>query len=194
MIKKLYDWVLDLAEKPHAMMALFAIAFIESSVFPIPPDVLLIAMVIANKQKWIKYFLVCLLGSVLGGCFGYLIGFSFWHAVGPWFLNHVFSEALFNKVQELYIQHDFWIVFTAGFTPIPYKVFTITAGVTEINLVTFIFASIFGRGGRFFLVALLLHHFGPPIKSFVEKYFNYVTIAFSILLIGGFILLKNFAH
>ena len=194
MLRKLYDWVLNLAEKPHALLALFVIAFVESSVFPIPPDVLLIAMVIANKKNWLKCLSVCLTGSVLGGAFGYFIGFSFWQAVGPWFLEHVFSEAIFHKVQELYTQHDFWIVFTAGFTPIPYKVFTITAGVAEINVFTFMLASLFGRGGRFFLVALLLHHYGPPIKAFIEKYFGYVTIAFTVLVIAGFWAIKHFAH
>lgn len=194
MLKKLYFWVLEQAKNPHAKWILFSLAFIESSVFPIPPDVLLIAMVLSHRKQWFSSFLICLVGSVLGGLFGYFIGSGLWHIVGPWFLEHVFSENLFLKVQNLYQQYDFWIVFTAGFTPIPYKVFTIAAGVAQINPMTFIVASIFGRGGRFFLVAFLLYCFGEPIKVFIEKYFNILTLLFVILLIGGIWAIKFFAH
>ncbi|MCB9799779.1 MAG: DedA family protein [Candidatus Omnitrophica bacterium] len=190
-LRKLYDWVLKQADTPHAQTALFIVAFAESSFFPLPPDILLIAMVIANREKWLRYFLICLAGSVLGGIAGYYIGFGIWQAVQEWFFVHVFSPETFQKVTDLYARYDFWAVFTAGFTPIPYKIFTIAAGVAKLDLLRFIAASIFGRGGRFILVSFLLYHFGPSIKSFIDKYFGWLTMLFTVLLIGGFWLLKH---
>ena len=194
MFRKLYDWVLEKAKSPHAERALFLIAFAESSFFPLPPDILLIAMVLSLREKWFRYFLICLVGSVLGGIAGYAIGYGIWEAVHPFFLKYVFSEETFLKVRNLYAQYDFWAVFAAGFTPIPYKVFTIAAGVASLDVPRFILASICGRGGRFILVAFLLYQFGTPIRTFLEKYFNYVTIVFAILLIGGFYAIKYLAH
>lgn len=194
MLRKMYDWALEQAAGKHAERALFLIAFAESSFFPIPPDVLLIAMVLAGREKWRRYFFICLIGSVLGGALGYLIGLGVWEAVKPFFLNHIFSEAAFNRVREIYRQYDFWAVFAAAFTPIPYKVFTITAGVAQIDFPRFMAASLVGRGGRFILVAYLLHRFGAPIRSFIERYFNLLTIAFTALLVGGFVLVKYVLH
>lgn len=194
MFRKLYNWVLKQAKTPYAESVLFWVAFVESSVFPIPPDVLLIAMVLSCRERWFRYFFICLAGSVLGGMAGYFIGYGIWEAVHSWFFAHVFSEAAFEKVRSLYERYDFWAVFTAGFTPIPYKVFTIAAGVAKLDFIRFVLASIAGRGGRFIIVAFLLHRFGEPIRNFIEKYFNYVTIAFTILLIGGFVAIKYFAH
>ena len=131
---------------------------------------------------------------MLGGIAGYAIGYGIWEAVHPFFLKYVFSEETFVKVRNLYAQYDFWAVFAAGFTPIPYKVFTIAAGVASLDIPRFILASICGRGGRFILVAFLLYQFGTPIRTFLEKYFNYVTIVFTILLIGGFYAIKYLAH
>ena len=190
MFRKLYDWVLEKAKSPHAERALFLIAFAESSFFPLPPDILLIAMVLSLREKWFRYFLICLVGSVLGGIAGYAIGYGLWEVAHPFFFKYVFHEETFLKVRNLYAQYDFWAVFVAGFTPIPYKVFTIAAGVASLDIPRFILASICGRGGRFILVAFLLYQFGTPIRTFLEKYFNYVTIVFTILLIGGFYLLK----
>jgi len=194
MFRKLYDWVLEKAKSPHAERALFLIAFAESSFFPLPPDILLIAMVLSLREKWFRYFLICLVGSVLGGIAGYAIGYGIWEAVHPFFLKYVFSEETFLKVRDLYARYDFWAVFVAGFTPIPYKVFTIAAGVASLDIPRFILASICGRGGRFILVALLIHRYGEPIRSFLERYFNYVTIVFAILLIGGFYAIQYLAH
>ena len=194
MFRRLYDWVLEKAKSRHAERALFCIAFAESSFFPVPPDILLIAMVLSDREKWIRFFLICRVGSVVGGIAGYAIGYGVWEVVHPWFFQYVFSEGAFEKVRGLYARYDFWMVFAAGFTPIPYKVFTIAAGVASLNVPRFVLASIFGRGGRFILVAYLLYHFGAPIRAFIEKYFNYVTIAFTILLIGGFYALKYLAH
>ncbi|OQA58299.1 MAG: SNARE associated Golgi protein [Candidatus Omnitrophica bacterium ADurb.Bin277] len=190
--RKLYDWGLKQAESPHAERALFWVAFVESSFFPLPPDVLLIAMVLSARAKWLRYFYICLAGSVLGGLAGYGIGFGAWQMVQGWFFAHVFPEAAFIKVQELYRHHDFWVIFAAGFTPIPYKIFTLAAGVASIDLVRFFLASVVGRGARFILVTGLLYLFGPRMRIFIEKYFNWVTIAFFVLLAGGFYFIKYF--
>lgn len=190
MLRKLYDWVLHWSQSRHAALALFIIAFVESSVFPIPPDVLLIAMTVSDRDRWLRHAGVCLAGSVLGGMLGYWIGWGFWHALSPWFFSHVFSEDLFLKVQQLYQTYDFWAVFAAALTPIPYKVFTIAGGVCQINFPVFILASILGRGGRFFLVAGLLRVFGARIRSFIDRYFNLLTVLFLLLLVGGFLLVK----
>lgn len=189
-LRKLYDWVLHWAKTPAAPKALFLIAFVESSVFPVPPDVLLIAMVISVREKWLRYAFICLAGSVLGGLFGYFIGWGVWEVAHPFFFKYVFSEAAFEKVRGLYARYDFWVVFTAAFTPIPYKVFTIAAGVCRINLAAFLLASILGRAGRFFLVGGLLRIFGERIRTFIDKYFNGLTVVFMILLVGGFLLVK----
>lgn len=190
MLRRLYDWVLHWAKTPAAERALFLIAFVESSVFPIPPDVLLIAMALSHREKWFRYGTICLVGSVLGGLTGYLIGWGVWEVVDQWFFQYVFSEATFEKVRGLYARYDFWVVFTAAFTPIPYKVFTIAGGVCRINLVSFFIASLLGRGGRFFLVAGLLRIFGEPVQAFIEKYFNWLTYAFAAALIGGFLAIR----
>ncbi|HXV27412.1 MAG TPA: YqaA family protein [bacterium] len=193
-LHRLYHWMIWKAKTPHAQFFLFAIAFMESSFFPLPPDVLLMAMVLANRERWRRYFLICLSGSVFGGMAGYGIGWGVWQVVDQWFFAHIFSEATFEKVRDLYARYDFWVVFTAAFTPIPYKVFTIAAGVAHLNLPSFIVASIAGRGGRFILVAFLLHRFGPGIRIFLEKYLNLITIVFTVVLIGGFVAIKYIAH
>jgi membrane protein YqaA with SNARE-associated domain len=193
-LKRLYDWVLRWADTTHAQLALFLIAFAESSFFPVPPDILLIAMVIAGRERWLRYFGICLLGSVLGGLVGYAIGWGAWQAVSGWFFKYVFSEATFQKVQSLYQEYDFWAVFVAGLTPIPYKVFTIAGGVAQINISTFIVASCLSRGLRFFLVAFLIKLFGPQIRTFIDRYFNWLMIVFCILLVGGFFAIKYFTH
>ena len=194
MLRKLYDWVLTKAQSRHAERALFWLAFAESSFFPVPPDILLIMMVLSHREKWMRYFALCLMGSVLGGVAGYLIGMGVWEAVHSWFFAHIFSEATFEKVRQIYIRYDFWAVFTAAFTPIPYKVFTIAAGVALIDMPRFILASLIGRGGRFILVAFLLHQFGQPIRVFIEKYLNLLTILFTLLLMGGFFILTRYSE
>lgn len=188
----MYDWVIHWAETPHAEWALFLLAFAESSVFPVPPDVLLIAMALSVRQKAFRYALICSIGSVLGGLAGYFIGWGLWAAVKPFFFSFVFSEQTFNGVVAYYETYNFWIVFIAAFTPIPYKAITISAGVCHISLLPFIIASIIGRAGRFFLVAVMIYFFGQRLRTFIEKYFDLCTIAFTVLLIGGFIALKYF--
>ena len=126
-------------------------------------------MVLADRSKWLRYFFICLIGSVLGGLGGYFIGVSVWEAMHTLLYAYVFPESAFEKVRQLYVEHDFWAVFAAGFTPIPYKVFTIAAGVASLDIPRFILASICGRGGRFILVPFLLYRFGTPIRTFIEK-------------------------
>jgi len=189
--RQLYNWVLSWAESIYADYALFVLAFAESSFFPVPPDVLLITLNIGKPKKSFKYATICTAGSVLGGMFGYLIGYGIWQLVKNFFFKYVFSEQLFLKVQSLYQHNAFWSVFTAGFTPIPYKVFTIAAGVCEISFFMLVVASILSRGARFFLLSTLIWYFGAPIKKFIEKYFNLLTIIFTVLLIMGFLLLPK---
>jgi membrane protein YqaA with SNARE-associated domain len=192
LIRRLYDWVLHWAETPYAMPALFLLSFAESSFFPIPPDVLLIALCIGNVQKGYRFALWCSIASVLGGIAGYGIGMFFWNiaAVQGFFTTYIFSQATVDHVGELYKEYDFWIVFVAAFTPIPYKVITILAGVFAINFPMFVLASVIGRSARFFLVAWLFRRYGPPIKDFIERRFGLVTVLGTLLLIGGFAAFK----
>lgn len=195
-VKCLYDWMLSWGESRWGALALFLFAFAESSFFPIPPDVLLIALCLGAVTRSFRFAAICTLGSILGAMLGYGIGFFAWQtttgeytALAHFFLNHVFSVEAFEKVGALYDQYNFWIVFTAGFTPLPYKIFTITGGLFHINFVMFIIASIVSRGLRFFLIAGLIWKFGAPIKGFIDKYFNLLAIAFTVLLVGSFFLL-----
>ncbi|RMF97529.1 MAG: DedA family protein [Candidatus Schekmanbacteria bacterium] len=194
MLRKLYDWVLHWADTPYGAPALFLLAFAESSFFPIPPDVLLIALVISKPRRAFKFALICSIGSALGGMLGYGIGKFLWEYAGIsyFFFHYVpgFTPAVFDRVSKIYNEWNFWAVFTAGFTPIPYKVFTIAGGVFSINFPVFVLASVISRSARFFIVAGLLWKFGEPIREFIDKYFNILSIIFVILLLGGFILLK----
>lgn len=192
-VRRAYDWVLHWADTKWGAVALFVLAFAESSFFPIPPDVLLIACCLGlplKSKKVFRYALICTAGSVLGAIAGYGIGMYAWEAAQSWFIPSIFSAEAFASVGAMYSEYDFWVVFTAGFTPIPYKLITITSGVFDINFVMFLLASIIARGARFFLIAWLIMHFGPPIKSFIDKHFNWLAIAFTVLLVGGFVLLK----
>ncbi len=192
-LKRLYNWVLSLAERPHAMVALFCIAFVESSFFPIPPDVLLIAMALAKPEAALRQATVCTLGSVAGAALGYAIGAFVWTLVGDYFFAYVpgFTHEVFEKVCRSYEENALLIVFTAAFTPIPYKVITITAGVSHISFVPFILVSVVGRGARFFLVAGLLRWFGAPMKVFIEKYFNILTCLVVFIYFFAFYLLPK---
>lgn len=213
-IRWLYNWVLHWAETPYGVPALALLAFAESSFFPIPPDVLLIALAISIPKRSFQYALICTLASILGGCFGYLLGAEFFHPlVNPvieffglsekWFgfplegqsLEKIikgyffYPNGLFWKAWEWFNQYGFLAIFLAALTPIPYKVFTISAGFFEVGLDVLILGSILGRSFRFFGVALLIYFLGPSIRIFIDKYFNILTILFAILLIGGFLLI-----
>jgi membrane protein YqaA with SNARE-associated domain len=190
--RNLYDWVLHWAHTPYGAPALFLLAFVESSIFPVPPDILLIALCMVLPHRSWRFALIASLGSVLGGALGYCIGWGLWTLVADFFFDYIpgFTPELFSHVQTLFARYNFWVVFTAGFTPIPYKVITIGAGVFKVDFIMFMMASIVSRSLRFFLVAGLLYRFGPGIRSFIEKYFNLLCIAFMLLLFGGFLLLK----
>ena len=179
MLRRLYDWVLRWAETPYGAWALLLLAFCESSFFPIPPDVLLIALAVSIPRKSFKYALICSVGSVLGGCFGYLIGWQFMAGIGEKIISFYGLSQKVEYIRELYVAYDAWAIGIAGFTPIPYKVFTISAGAFKINFSIFVLASTVSRSARFFLVWAL-----------IDKYFNILAAAFTILLVAGFILIK----
>ena len=192
LVRSLYDWVLHWAETPYGGPALFLLALVESSIFPVPPDVLLIALCIALPSRAWRFALLASAGSVLGGLIGYGIGWGAWSFVDTFFFDYIpgFTPAVFERVQGLFAEYDFWVVFTAGFTPIPYKVITIGSGVFNINLPVFLVASVISRSLRFFLVAWLLHRYGSGMREFIDRYFNLLSIIFVLLLLGGFLLLK----
>ena len=191
-LKKLYDWVLHWADTPYGPLALFLLAFAESSFFPVPPDPLLIALCLgAIKKSW-RFAFYTAVASVIGGVVGYFVGFGIWEIVDSLFFKYVpgFTESLFQRVMTNYSEYGFWYVFLAGFTPIPYKVFTIASGVFKLNFFLFLLASTLSRSLRFFTVAALFRKFGPGIKVFIDKYFNLLAILFFILLVGGFLIIK----
>lgn len=185
-LRRLYDWVLSWADRPNGSWALFLLAFAESSFFPVPPDVLLIALVMARREAAWKFATLCTVGSVLGGMAGYAIGWGAWEATHSFWFRYVFSEAKFNQVRNLYHQYDLLLVLAAAFTPIPYKICTIAAGVVELSFVPFVLASIVGRGARFYLVAGIMRWIGPSAKPFIDKWFNWLALAFFVLLVLGF--------
>ncbi len=190
MLRRLYDWTMLQAAKPHALAILALVSFIESSVFPIPPDVLLIPMILAQRERAFWIALVCTVASVAGGFFGYLIGWGLYESVGVPILNFYGYLEKFTEFQAMYNDNGAWIVFFAGLTPFPYKVITIASGVTALDPVVFGLASVASRGLRFFILAALLWYWGPWIKGFIDRYFGWLTLAFFVLLIGGFALLK----
>lgn len=194
LLRRLYNWVLRWANTPYGLPALFLLAFAESSFFPIPPDVLLVALALGVPTRAFRYASVASVGSVLGGVFGYGIGLQFWDTLGGFFYKYVpmFSEQGFAHVQHLFSTYDFWVVFTAGFTPIPYKIITIGAGVFHINFGMFMLASLLSRSLRFFLLATLVFYYGKSVRLFIEKYFNYLTFGLMMLGLGGFLLVSHF--
>lgn len=189
-IRRIYDWTFNLAKGKHALRALVAVSFIESSVFPIPPDVLLIPMVIAERSKAWLYASACTLASVIGGAFGYAIGHFLYDTVGAPLVELYGYTEQFKNFSGLYNEWGFWIVVGAGFTPFPYKVVTIASGVTGLNFPLFIITSVIGRAARFFLVAGLLWRYGPKIRDFIEKYLGLVAFGGFCLLVGGFAAVK----
>ena len=190
MLRRAYDKTMELAAHRNAPWALAGVSFVESSVFPIPPDVMLIPMVLAERRKAWLYAGLCTVASVIGGAFGYLIGYFLFESLGEPILRFYGYEAAFEDFARRYNDWGAWIVFGAGLTPFPYKVITIASGVTDLNLVTFTIASVLARGLRFFLVAALLASYGPPIKIFIERNLGWLTALFFALLLGGFLVLR----
>ncbi len=195
MLRKLYDWVLGWADTRYGVPALAAISFAESSFFPIPPDPLLMALSLGKPKKAFWYAFVSTVMSVLGGIAGYFIGWALWDILSGFFFAYVFSPESFNYVGSLYKQNAFLAILGAAITPIPYKVFTVSAGVFHVNLLYLIVASALGRSSRFFIEAGLIYFFGEKIRSFIDKYFNLLfTVFFILIVLGVFIvkfLLKN---
>jgi membrane protein YqaA with SNARE-associated domain len=189
-LRKLKAWVEGFAQKPGALWALFLIAFAESSFFPIPPDVLLIAIAVLVPKQSFRYALICSIGSVLGGMLGYLIGHGFYDAVGARIIEFYGLTSAYEKVRVMYENNAFAAIAIAGFTPIPYKVFTIAAGVFNVSFGILVAASALGRSGRFFLVAGLIYVFGPKVQVFIDKYFDWLSIAFVVLLVLGFVVIR----
>ena len=216
--RRLYDWMLHWADTPYGPLALVLLSFAESSFFPIPPDVLLIALVLGNTRKWHHFALACTVASVLGGVAGYGIGVFAWNTVGRWIVENIAHMPLVDVNGRLdialpayltaslgpalggdylfavYDKWNAWIVFVFGLTPLPYKLTTITAGVARVNLPIFIITSFLARSCRFFVVAWLLYKWGEPAKGFIDRYFNLLCVAFVVLLIGGFVLVALLAR
>ncbi|WP_116652688.1 YqaA family protein [Pelagibacterium sediminicola] len=190
MLRRLYDWVMALAAGKQAPYALGLISFAESSFFPVPPDVMLIPMVVAKRAKAWLFASIATVASVLGGLFGYLIGAVLFEAVARPIIEFYHYGEAFETLQVWFAQGGVLLVFIAGFTPIPYKVFTIASGVVGLNLPIFVIGSILSRGGRFFLVAGLLYLYGEPIRAFIEKRLGLMTVIGAALLVGGFIALR----
>ena len=190
MLRRLYDWTMELAAHRSAPWALAGVSFTESSVFPIPPDVMLIPMVLAERRKAWFYATLCTVASVLGGAFGYFIGYFLFETVGEPILRLYGYQEAFHDFATRYNDWGAWIVFMAGVTPFPYKVITIASGATQLNFFVFMLASVAARGLRFFVVAGLLYWFGPPIKDFIERRLGLLFTIFVILLLGGFALVK----
>lgn len=188
--RRLYDWTLELAAHKRAGTALFALAFVESSFFPIPPDILLIALVIATPHAWARLAGITIAGSLVGGAFGYLIGAVFFSVIGEPIIAFYHAEEIVANIGVRYNEFAFLTIFAAAFTPIPYKVVTISAGFFNVNFFVFILASAIGRSLRFLVISALLRLFGEQIKAFIDRYFNILSVAFLVIFIGGFIAVK----
>ena len=192
LLKRLYNWTISWAEKPQGLWALAILSFAESSFFPIPPDVLLIPLVFGAPKKWWKIAAVCTAASVLGGVFGWCIGHAAWGATQSFFFDYIpgFTHENFEFVEQSYQNNAFLAIFGAALTPIPYKIFTIAAGVCNVPIATLVLASLVGRGGRLFAVALIVRIVGPKARDFIDKYFNILASAFFVLLVLGFVAVK----
>ena len=191
-VRRIYDKTLEWIQTPYGVWSLFLLAIAESSFFPIPPDVFLMALCIASPKKSFRYAAICSAGSVLGGAIGYGLGRGFMDVVGTRIIDWYGLSDKYAVVQDLYREYDAWAVGAAGFTPLPYKLFTITAGAFKINFATFMIASLISRSARFFLVSALICRYGPAVRHFIEKYFNLLTIVFLVLLVLGYLVIKWF--
>jgi membrane protein YqaA with SNARE-associated domain len=189
-LRRIYDTCMEWLESPYGIYVLFIIAFAESSFFPLPPDVFLIALCIGIPRKSFKYAAVCAIGSTLGGAFGYGLGMWAMEGIGQPIVEWYGLADKYEQVRHLYNEYDALAIFAAGFTPLPYKLFTITAGAFEIKFLTFMLVSLVSRSARFFLVAGCIYFFGAPVKRYIDRYFNILSIVFVILLVGGLVAVK----
>jgi len=189
-VRGLYDWTMRWADSPQSLTALFLIAIVESSVFPIPPDVLLIAIVAANTQRWLSAALLCSAGSVIGAAVGYMIGAAAFAAVGQPILDVYHAQDAWARVVAFYDTWGVWFLLVAAFTPVPFKVATIAAGATGMAFWPFLIVSMIGRSARFFLVAAILRIYGAPVRAMIEKHFDAFALAFVVLLVAGFMVIR----
>lgn len=189
-IRRLYNWSLSWADHPRAVVALFFLSVAESSFFPIPPDVLLLALALGKPKQALRFAAWCTAGSVLGGIIGWYLGLGLWSSIHDLMIPSVFPQDKFDYVMSQYQEYGVGVVFIAAFTPIPYKIFTIAAGVFQLNIFAFAGASLIGRGARFFLVAFLVQRFGDKARDFIDKHFNKLTVVGGLVLVGGFAALK----
>jgi membrane protein YqaA with SNARE-associated domain len=189
-IRRLYAWVVGWADSKQAERALGGIAFAESSVFPVPPDPLLIAMTTAKPRKWLRFAFICTAASIAGGILGYFIGVGLFETVGRWVVDTYHLQEDFDAIGLRYAESAFLTIVIAAFTPIPYKLIAISAGVFHVNFMVFVAASVLGRGIRFFLVAYLMHHFGRRYKDKIERYVDILSILFIALVVLGFVVVK----
>jgi membrane protein YqaA with SNARE-associated domain len=190
MLRALYDKTMRLAAHPKAVWWLAFISFLESSIFPIPPDVLLIPLILADRRRAFWYAGVCTVSSVVGGWVGYAIGYELFELVGQRVIDFYHLNDSFAAFRDTFNEYGLWIILGKGATPFPYKLITITAGLTHFDFATFTIASIVTRGARFYLLAVLLWYFGEPIRHFIERYLTWVTLGALVLIVGGFLLLK----
>jgi len=186
-MRRLYDWVMRLAQHRYAIPFMGVVSFAESSFFPIPPDVMLVPMVLANRQKAFTIATVCTVGSVLGGLLGYAIGYYFFETIGAWVVKTYGLQSGLESFRHGFAEYGTWIILIKGLTPIPYKLVTIASCAAHFDLFTFVWASIVTRGARFFIVAALLWKYGEPIRAFIERRLTLVTWLFLIALVGGFV-------
>ena len=193
MLRRLYDWTMGLAAHRHATAWIAVIAFVESSVFPIPPDILLIPMVLAAPTRAWRIVAIVTTASVLGGLAGYAIGYFLFETIGSSIIEFYGYLEKFERFQDWYREWGGWIVFAGGFSPIPYKVITIASGSVQLDIWTFTIVSVISRAGRFMLVAFLLWKFGAPIRAFFERWLGPLTLLFVVLLVLGFVALKYVA-
>jgi membrane protein YqaA with SNARE-associated domain len=190
MLRRLYDRIMQLAEGPEAMKWLALVSFAESSFFPVPPDAMIVPMVLARPERAWRIAAVCTLASVVGGFFGYAIGYFLFETIGQRIVDFYGLQSAFLKFDQEFQQWGLWIILIKGLTPIPYKIVTIASGVAHFDLLVFALASLATRGARFFLVAALLRAFGPPLRTFIERYLTLVTTALALVVVAGFVALK----
>jgi membrane protein YqaA with SNARE-associated domain len=187
MFRAMYDWVLRMAHHKYALWVMAAVSFAESSFFPIPPDAMLIPMVLARREHAYRIALVCTVSSVLGGMLGYYIGYALMEGVGQWLVHLYHMEAKVEQFKVSYGEYGAWIILLKGLTPIPFKLVTIASGIAQFNFPLFVLLAAITRGFRFFVVAFLLKKYGQPVQDFIEKRLNYFAWGFLVLLVGGFL-------
>lgn len=192
MLRRLYDWTMRLAEHPRAEWALAGVSFAESSFFPIPPDVILAPMILTNRKKTWRYCIICTISSALGGILGYIIGMFLMDTIGNWIIHFYGLEHTFADTKNKFNEYG-WLMLLlgGGFTPLPYKVITILSGITQLNFFVFVIVGTFARGTRFLITCTILYRFGPKAKEIIERYLTLAFIAFVVLVLGGFYIVKH---